>query len=101
MGITFIARAADVPSARSSSPAMNHAHSRLAERQQNSRFQRSNIADVLPLAMLISRIIAAAPADIAPATSAARAGKQLHMEMRDEVHKLDHQIREFVKKRGS
>lgn len=54
---------------------MNRAHSQLAERQQNSRFQRSDIADVLPPAMLVSLVIAAAPADIAPATSAARAEK--------------------------
>ena len=45
---------------------MSRAHSQLAERQQNSRFQCSDIADVLPLAMLISLVIAAAPADIAP-----------------------------------
>ena len=37
---------------------MNVARSRLAERQQNSHLRRSNIADVSPLAMLISLFIA-------------------------------------------
>ena len=40
------------------------AHSQLAERQQNSRLRRSNIAAVSPLALLISLIIAPAPADM-------------------------------------
>ena len=67
--VTSIARTVDITFARSSSPTMNRAHSQLTERQQNSRFPRSNIADVLPLAMLISLVIVAAPADIAPAIS--------------------------------
>ena len=76
MAAFFIARAAGVPSAKSSSLAMSCTHSQLAERQQNSRLRRSNIAAVLPLAMLISLVIVAALADIAPGTSAARAGKE-------------------------
>ena len=62
----------DAAFAKSSSPAGKGAHSQLAERQQNSRLRRSNIAAVSPLALLPSLLLAAAPAEIAPAASAGR-----------------------------
>ena len=63
---------ADAASAKSSVPAGKGARSQLAERQQNSRLRRSNIAAVSPLALLPSLLPAAAPAEIAPPASVGR-----------------------------
>ena len=62
--------------AKSSSPAGKDAHSQLAERQQNSRLRRSNIATVCPLALLPSLLLAVVPAEIASPASATMAMKR-------------------------
>ena len=76
-------RSADADFATSelpSSPAGKGAHSQLTERQQNSRLRRSDIAAVSPLAMPLSLLPAATPAEIAPPASA---GRWLFLVMRD------------------